>query len=335
MTGAVTVPITLQPEADAVRRLQSLMRQRDQLHPMFRTAHDHLAAQIGPQELERWAIGVLDLVNVNAGPSCLLAYWSISKSQPPGHDLTPLVAAAHGAASICRYAGSRAAAAVIQAFAVARRALAHDLARWWRAMEQLARDAPESAEAAALRMGDILSAGSIEAFEHFIATGLKWSSGQARRRLAFFSLQEEMARRMVERFAAGAGFAETERRTKAFITALWGRTPLLRPLPINSGDVAQRRSAIAGPLIRLPEYYRGVPIDATPALYRAAAAHAQAHLELGGPRFPVGTLKPLQVALVTLIEDTFDVSLSTRDIMKMRSIGLARSVLQAKGVAGI
>jgi acyl carrier protein len=39
--------------------------------------------------------------------------------------------------------------------------------------------------------------------------------------------------------------------------------------------------------------------------------------------------------LVTLIEDTFEVSLSTRDIMKMRTIGLARSVLKAKGVAGI
>jgi acyl carrier protein len=39
--------------------------------------------------------------------------------------------------------------------------------------------------------------------------------------------------------------------------------------------------------------------------------------------------------LVTLIEDTFAVSLGTRDIMKMRSIGLARSVLKAKGVAGI
>jgi acyl carrier protein len=39
--------------------------------------------------------------------------------------------------------------------------------------------------------------------------------------------------------------------------------------------------------------------------------------------------------LVTLIEDTFDVSLSTRDIMKMRTVGLARSVLQSKGVGGI
>lgn len=39
------------------------------------------------------------------------------------------------------------------------------------------------------------------------------------------------------------------------------------------------------------------------------------------------------MTLVTLIEDTFDVRLSTRDIMKMNSIAAARSVLQAKGVA--
>jgi acyl carrier protein len=39
--------------------------------------------------------------------------------------------------------------------------------------------------------------------------------------------------------------------------------------------------------------------------------------------------------LVTLIEDTFAVSLSTRDIMKMRTVALARSVLKGKGVAGI
>lgn len=41
------------------------------------------------------------------------------------------------------------------------------------------------------------------------------------------------------------------------------------------------------------------------------------------------------MALVTLIEDTFDIRLSTRDIMKMNSIGAARSVLQSKGVADI
>jgi acyl carrier protein len=39
--------------------------------------------------------------------------------------------------------------------------------------------------------------------------------------------------------------------------------------------------------------------------------------------------------LVTAIEDDFDVRLKTSEIMKMRSIGLARSVLRAKGVENI
>lgn len=38
------------------------------------------------------------------------------------------------------------------------------------------------------------------------------------------------------------------------------------------------------------------------------------------------------MTMVSLIEDTFSVQLSTRDIMKMRTIGVAREVLQGKGV---
>ena len=39
--------------------------------------------------------------------------------------------------------------------------------------------------------------------------------------------------------------------------------------------------------------------------------------------------------MVVLIEDTFDVRLKTSEIMKMRSIGLARNVLRSKGVEDI
>lgn len=39
--------------------------------------------------------------------------------------------------------------------------------------------------------------------------------------------------------------------------------------------------------------------------------------------------------LVAMIEDTFNVALSTRDIMKMRTIGVAREVLRGKGVGGL
>lgn len=41
------------------------------------------------------------------------------------------------------------------------------------------------------------------------------------------------------------------------------------------------------------------------------------------------------ITLVSLIEDEFEVRLGAREIMKMQTIGLARSVLQGKGVGGI
>lgn len=41
------------------------------------------------------------------------------------------------------------------------------------------------------------------------------------------------------------------------------------------------------------------------------------------------------MTLVSLVEDQFHVQLTTRDIMKMQTIGLARSVLRGKGVDGL
>jgi nitric oxide reductase NorD protein len=311
------------------------MRQRDALRPLFRSTWDNLAARFEPSEIEGWASGVLALADVNAGPSCLVAFWEISRNQATEDGITPLMAAAHTAANICRHAGAQATAATIVAVAVARRSLSTgaNLARWWRIMDDLAQRAPESLEAAALRMGEILSAGNIHAFESFVAAGLKLAAGDKRKRLSFFSLRDELARRLVERATAGIGFAKTERQTKAFVTALWGRPPLLRSFPAGTGQAPQRRSGIAGPLIQLPEIYRGVQGEAAYALYRAAAAHAQAHRIFGGPRFLVGKLKPLQTALVTLIEDARIETLAMRALPGLRKLWAPYHVAVPAGVA--
>jgi nitric oxide reductase NorD protein len=319
----------------AVRRVHLLMRQRDALRPLFRLAWDNLADRFDAGELEGWAAGVLALADVNAGPSCLIGFWEISRSQPTEDGIAPLLVAAHTAANICRNASAQAAAATIISVAVARRILGTgpELARWWRTMDDFAQQAPESVEAAASRMGEILVAGNIYSFENFVAAGLKLAAGDRRKRLAFFTLQDELGRRLVERASAGIGFAEAERQTKAFVTSLWSRPPLLRSFPGGTGQTPQRRAAIAGPLIRLPEIYRGVQGDAAYALYRAAAAHAQAHLVFGGPRFPVGTLKPLQIALVTLIEDARIELIAIRGLPGLRKLWAPYHVANPAGVA--
>ena len=69
-------------------------------------AWDNLAGRFEADELEGWAAGVLALADVNAGPSCLVAFWEISRSHPTEEGIASLIVAAHTAANICRYAGA-------------------------------------------------------------------------------------------------------------------------------------------------------------------------------------------------------------------------------------
>jgi nitric oxide reductase NorD protein len=321
-------------EDSATHRLHHLMRQREMLRPLFRAAWDALSHHFDATELEAWAGGVLTLAHVNAGPACLIAYWEASRNGADRQEIAPLLAAGQMAADICRYAGAQAATAALQALPAAARVLPSGpaLARWWRMMDTLARQAPESVAALAGNMGEILAPGTIDAFENFVGTGLKFAAGNRTRRLAFFTLQEELARRMIARDLGSVSFAETEVELKAFVTALWGRSPLLRSFPSDNSQAPQRRSAIAGPLIRLPETYRGVQGEAARALFRAAAAHAQAHLVLGQGLFPVGTLKPLQIALVNLIEDARIETLAMRRLPGLRRLWAPFHVAPPSGV---
>jgi hypothetical protein len=325
--------VLAEPDGDT-RRLHLMMRQRDALRPLFLATWDTLAKQFNAAELEAWAGAVLELANVNAGPACLIAYCEASSNAAPSREIAPLLGAARTAAEICRHAGAQAATASLKALAAARRSFGGGaaLSRWWRAMETLARQAPESVAPAAGRMGQILLPGTIEAFEDFVAAGLRAAAGDRNRRLAFFSLQDDLARRMVARDPGGVSFSDVEAELKAFTTALWGELPLLRSMLGEGNDKPQRRSSITGPIIRLPEIYRGVHDDAARALFRAAAAHAQAHLVLGRARFPIGTLKPLQVALVSLIEDARVETLAMRALPGLRRLWAPYHVAAPSGV---
>ena len=336
--SAAKHPVTLHvvsSEADnATRRLHLLMRQRENLRPIFRATWDDLSRYFQPAELEAWAGAVLELAHVNAGPACLIAYWDTSRSGTERAEIAPLLVAAQMAADICRYAGAQAATAALKALPVAALLLGNGppLARWWQTLSLLSRQAPETISLIAARIGEILSPGTIDAFENFVTAGLRASSGNKARRIAYFSLQDALARRLIARDLGSIGFLETEAELKAFLTALWGRTPLLRSFPADGSHAPQRRASIAGPLIRLPEVFRGVHGNAARALFRAAAAHAQAHLVFGQGLFPVGTLKPLQISLVNLVEDARAETLAMRQFPGLRRLWAPYHVASPSGV---
>jgi hypothetical protein len=318
----------------AVTRLHHLIRHRDALRAGFRDHWDAISAGAADADLERWAEGALELAFVNAGPECQLAFWRMSVNLKPELALKDLADFAHAAADICRGAGARAALACLQALPAAQRRLtaASDIAQWSRGLIRLAREAPESVVAVASRTDMILEACDSSGFEAFIATGLKYTRGDRARRRAFFTLEDRLSAQVLEQAAGSLTFSRNERILKAYATALWGRPPILRGAVVPPGGQLPRRVNIAGGVVRIPPVFPGIPRSVLPQLFRAGVAHATAHVALTRTRFPIGLLKPLQIALIGLVEDARVETLAMRAFPGLRRLWAPFHVAEPTGV---
>ncbi len=152
------------------------------------------------------------------------------------------------------------------------------------------------------RLPYLLVNGDAAAFVDFVTAGLKATTTDKRRRTAFFVGTDPLAEAFLARRSGTIGYAESERMLTAFVAGLWGGIPRLRAFPLASPD-ALTRTVIASGAVILPATYPGIPPGRTGALYRAAAAHAQAHLTAPAVVLPLGSLRPIQHVLVGLIED--------------------------------
>jgi nitric oxide reductase NorD protein len=318
----------------AVTRLHHLIRHREALRGPFQDCWAALSAGAEDAVLERWSEAALELAFVNAGPDCQLAFWRISGELKSALSLNELADCAHAAADICRGAGAQAALASLQALPVAQRRLpsSAEIALWARGLIRLAREAPESVVAVASRTDMILQACDAPGFETFIASGLKLTRGDRARRRAFFTLEDRLAAQVLEQAAGALTFSRSERILKAYATALWGRPPVLRGAVAPPGGQLPRRVNIAGGVVRVPPVFRGVPKTGLPQLFRACVAHATAHVALTRTQFPIGSLKPLQMALIGLLEDARVEALAMRAFPGLRRLWAPFHVAEPSGV---
>lgn len=110
----------------------------------------------------------------------------------------------------------------------------------------------------------------------------------------------------------GVALADAERRLKAYVTALWGVDPPLRPL-VQDGDPAAMRPRFDADLVQLPAVWPGMDF------YRAALAHVGAHRMFSQPR-PARGLKPLLTIVVSLVEDARVEHLAMRRLPGLRRL---------------
>lgn len=194
--------------------------------------------------------------------------------------------------------------------------------RWLGLVRTIVVEAPESAPSFFEHMPRLLRQTDLDGLESWLRIGIRLAGDDRERRGAFFSLESPESLRWLQRESGEVGFLSMESRLKPFLAALWGDAPPLRETPPNAPVQARRRSGFDGDVVRLPTAYAGFPPVESETLYRAAVAHVGAHLRFSRHRFPLGGLKPMQVALVSLIEDARIERLAVRELP-----GLARLFL--------
>ncbi|WP_090043634.1 nitric oxide reductase activation protein NorD [Limnohabitans sp. 2KL-27] len=125
--------------------------------------------------------------------------------------------------------------------------------------------------------------------------------------IAYFGLQSKESLAMLQQERKGTLLVDVQRRINMYLRALWGRDFFMRP---TAGDFENReglRPFIEDYFIHLPDALDAVqgndgPVDAT-QLYRAACAHAAAHVVFTRQPISAESLNPWQMAMVALAED--------------------------------
>ncbi|MBK9327314.1 MAG: VWA domain-containing protein [Hydrogenophilales bacterium] len=144
--------------------------------------------------------------------------------------------------------------------------------------------------------------------------------------IRYFSLETKESLAMLQKERKGTLLVDVQRRINMYLRALWARDFFMRP---TSGDFENRegyRPYIEDYLIHVPDAFDDFVLPSPPAplpegegnrvsgleLYRATAAHCAAHVVETRQPISAEALNPLQMALISVIEDARVEALSIR-----------------------
>ncbi len=121
--------------------------------------------------------------------------------------------------------------------------------------------------------------------------------------IKYFGLESKESLAVLQKERKGTLFVDVHRRINMYLRALWGRDFFMKP---TSGDFENRegyKPFIENYFIHLPDAYDSQGNIAATEVYRAAAAHAAAHLVETKQPISAEGLNPMQMAVISVIED--------------------------------
>ena len=170
------------------------------------------------------------------------------------------------------------------------------------------------------RLPTLLDGLAIAGLKRWVQVGLRTHSRDAEAQKKYFSLDSKDAIAMLKLGGDGTLFSHVKRRLQLYLRALWGHEWIMHPKAKKDLAIHNHRPFIDEQTIYLPDAYGGKKIGPGAELYRAAAAHAAAHLTFTRARFKVGNYKPIKIAVVSMLEDARVEALAVREFPGLRNI---------------
>ncbi|MDP1933323.1 MAG: VWA domain-containing protein, partial [Nitrosomonas sp.] len=136
--------------------------------------------------------------------------------------------------------------------------------------------------------------------------------------IKYFGLESKESLAVLQKERKGTLFVDVQRRINMYLRALWARDFFMKP---TSGDFETRegyKPYIENYFIYLPDAYDSHAGVTATEVYRAAAAHAAAHLVETKQPISAEGLSPMQMAVISVIEDARVEALTIRRFPGLR-----------------
>ena len=193
---------------------------------------------------------------------------------------------------------------------------------WLILAEKIVNIAPEVFEIILDEMKFLVSKLNVSQIEDWFLTCLRASAGDLEKRLKLFSLKDKEGLEWLGQSAGINNFKKYENKLKIYSTAIWGIDINVKEIQITNTKSSIKRTSFSNNFVRIPSAYPGFTGKLGEEVFRAAIMHAAAHMKYTKKRFEIGKLKPIQVAIISIIEDARVELLSIREFPGLRELWL-------------
>ena len=202
---------------------------------------------------------------------------------------------------------------------------------WHDTIIEIILSAPESVLPVLERTQKVLKTLTPEQFRSWVLAGLRSTGDDTLRQIQYFSFTDPESEKWFRHEAGDVVFTDLDRRLKLYLISLWNLRPPIRDLSASMSPLASRRITISNGIVQIPEVFPSFHGKQAENIFRAGLAHVGAHLVYSTKKFFVGELKPIQVAIVSLIEDARVEYLAMKTFPGLRKLWLPFHVAKSSG----